>query len=167
MLDQRVVPRFLSLQHHEPECILAPICTLGFLELVIYMPLIIPTLTGLMSTLLKWVPIMVEVIHTSRYRLVPCLDTLIRVLAIMSVVNRRHYATPCRIQDIKTRETLLKGHIRDGLYHFSALARLRSLLTRSFKIRLWTVLCLLCGTIVLATRLFLLLRMFYKNVILL
>ncbi|KAL1175661.1 hypothetical protein V6Z11_A04G103900 [Gossypium hirsutum] len=62
------------------------------------MPLIIPTLTGLMSTLLKWVPIMVEVIHTSRYRLVPCLDTLIRVLAIMSVVNRRHYATPCRIQ---------------------------------------------------------------------
>ncbi|KAK8359552.1 hypothetical protein V6Z12_A04G102600 [Gossypium hirsutum] len=75
-----------------------------------------------MSTLLKWVPIMVEVIHTSRYRLVPCLDTLIRVLAIMSVVNRRHYATPCRIQDIKTRETLLKGHIRDGLYHFSALA---------------------------------------------
>lgn len=32
------------------------------------------------------------------------------------------HPTYCVVKDIVTRETLLKGHIRDGLYHFSALA---------------------------------------------
>lgn len=77
------------------------------------------------------------------------------------------HPTYCVIKDIKTNDTLLKGHIRDGLYHFSMSAVDSFVAHTKLQNKPVDALCLLYGIIDLVTLLVLLFIVFYKNVILL
>ncbi|TYH07279.1 hypothetical protein ES288_A08G221200v1 [Gossypium darwinii] len=166
MLD-RVVPRFLGSQNLRLGFTLVLIRVFVFLGLVILMLLIILMHLGLMLILLKSVPMMFVVIRIFRCRLVPRLSTLTQVLVIVSVVTRWLSVILLRIQDIKTKDTLLKGHIRDGLYHFSVSAVDSFVAHTKLQNKPVDALCLLCGIVDLVTLLVLLFIKFYKNVILL
>lgn len=99
--------------------IVAQIRVLVFLGLVIYMHLIIEIILAHLPILLRLELMVITLVHTYMCLLGLLPGILTRELAIMSVVMRRLFKILLRISDIVTRETLLKGHIRDGLYHFS------------------------------------------------
>ncbi|XP_016668057.1 uncharacterized protein [Gossypium hirsutum] len=104
---------FLGERSRELVSIVVPIRVLVFLGLVIYMRLIFRVLLIHMLILLRLVLMVVKMMAIFPYLLGLLLGTRIRELAIMYVAMRRLFKVLLRIS-----ETLLKGHIQDGLYQF-------------------------------------------------
>lgn len=88
-----MVSQFRGTQNHALMYTQALIRVLGFFVLVIFMPLIIPTLPGLILTRPKLALMMMSMIHIFPCLLVPHPGTLIQVLVIMSAGMRQRYVT--------------------------------------------------------------------------